>query len=842
MTAVGRNFEAGELVPALNECRTEVVRLIAKGDLSVAVLHAVHEDGEFIPHETELWDYKESVGGEKVDIAELARDIISFYNSFGGYILVGVNDEGQAVGAPELSAQPIRSAVKKYSGVDIAVAAAHIQWGDLHVCVIYVPKREVNQSPCAISRLGPEVSKGKVIFKPGDIFFRSDDSSQLIRGSDDLRFLIGERQHSGELRGRRGFHVVSNNLPDRSVIFSRFFGRDDVKESLWSWLADPFSKYRVIAGAGGIGKTSAIYSFCEEVCAEAPLGLEQVVWLSAKVNQFDAIEDRARQLPYQKGSRLYGQSYCDFESLLDAISYHLAISDEEWDGCGIHAKKRLVLDALALIRTIVVVDDLDSLRPDDQRTAVEFAMSLIGGESRIAFTTRKNYLAPAASTLELHGLDESAFTLYVSYLQELHKRKLNASEIRDLKSETSGSPLFVESVFRLLRLGERFSDALRRWKGTDGEAVRAACFQREVDQISFSGKRALFALAQFESAALSEVKRVAEMQTQEAESAIQELHGLFLIQSREIAGEARFSVSSSLRLMLEDVKDRIPNWAEIARRSKDLRRESKTGASRDSDRAVAMAIQQAMAQLGGGGADQAVRTMAGVIATYPKNADLQMVYARCLSRCSPPDVQRTRSAFQASFDLGKKEPQLFFKWLEFEIDVGNANAAIDVIKKAAFIIGDDDWRWLELRSKAYAKRGRERELRREWTDSVADWVIAGNCVSKALKFAPGPAKAQLVSQSQLINDARWRISASDSVTSEERFRVGLDAIRGGDRRDLCIHRLLDLIDAELSQASLGSRGSGNIDRWVADVGKVARGRLTSRVGARLEALSRRLNS
>lgn len=828
---------------ALNECRSKIIRLIAAGDISTSVLQAIYEEQAFLPHETELWDYKRSVGVEKLDLAELARDVISMYNSFGGYIIVGVDDDGCVVGSVEIPYSQIRQVVKTYSGVDVPVTASLLMWEGGSVFLIYVPKRVIGQAPCAICRQGPEISKGKVIFKPGDVFFRADDSSQLIRGSEDLRFLIGERQHSDELRVAQNPRVVSNNLPDRSVVFSRFFGRDDVKESLWNWLADPFSKYRVIAGAGGIGKTSAVYSFCEEVCAEGPLGLEQVVWLSAKVRQFDAIADKATLLPYQSGSRQFGQSYFDFESLLDAMSFHLAISDEEWDGCGTQAKRKLIADALSLIKSIIIIDDLDSLSPDDQRTSIEFSMSLIGGESRVIFTTRKNYLAPLASTFELRGLDDVAFADYVSHLQDLHKRKLTASEIRTLRDETSGSPLFVESVFRLLRLGERFGDALARWRGRDGEAVRAACFQREVDQLSFSAKRAIFAIAQFESAAASEVKRVAEMQTQEIESAIQELHGLFLIQSREIAGESRFSVPGSLRLMVDDIKEKIPNWKEIIRRSKDLRKEAKTGVSRDSDRVVALAIQQAMAHLGEGDAPQAVKVVESLIADHPKNADLQMVYARCLSRCDSPDVVRARGAFQRSFDLGKKEPQLFYKWLEFEVDIGNANAAIDVITKASSVIRDEDWKWLELHAKAYVKRASEREGRREWTDSMADWKRAGACAARAIRSAPGPARPSLISLAQFINDAAWRISGSGfEYAPDDRFRVANEAIRQGDRRDVCLHRILDLIDVELAScAKLGSV-SVLLSQWLEVAERLMRSRPSGRTRQRFDLVAARASS
>src|SRR6185437_14293192 len=105
-------------MPALNECRSGIIRMVAKGELSSAVLDTIFEGESFIPHETELWDYKRIVGAEKVDLAELARDVISFHNSFGGYLLVGVDDNGELVGSAEIPSQQIRQTVKNYCGVD----------------------------------------------------------------------------------------------------------------------------------------------------------------------------------------------------------------------------------------------------------------------------------------------------------------------------------------------------------------------------------------------------------------------------------------------------------------------------------------------------------------------------------------------------------------------------------------------------------------------------------------------------------------------------------------------------------------------------------------------------
>jgi len=60
-------------------------------------------------------------------------------------------------------------------------------------------------------------------------------------------------------------------------------------------LADDFARVRLIAGEGGLGKTSLAYRFAEEVATRRVKPFEQVVWLTAKKRQFIAWEDSHRE-------------------------------------------------------------------------------------------------------------------------------------------------------------------------------------------------------------------------------------------------------------------------------------------------------------------------------------------------------------------------------------------------------------------------------------------------------------------------------------------------------------------------------------------------------------------
>ena len=724
-----------------SEKKIALLKLLASPSSSEDVVRALF-DGGVPKYECELWDYKLTTEESEVAFAELCRDVISFYNSYGGYLIFGVSDDGDIVGIKRFpyTDKQIKQKLRTYSDHDVVVRVEPVDFDGINLICISIPKRPIEMGVAVMVKDAPK-KHDKPLFRASSVYFRSDESSQLIRDSEDMRFLASRRRHAleGVLFATPSF--VPNNLPDRNMICERFIGRSDVKESLWLWLSDPMSRYRVVAGPGGFGKTSAAYSFCEDVISVAPLGFMQVVWLSAKTRQFDPSKNTFVQLAYSGSS---SDSFFDIPSLLAAISEHLPVSAEEIEGLSEMAVVQILQDCFRHIPSFFVVDDLDSLDPDDQRRVVELAMLLGGEKARFLITTRKNYIAPATSTTSLPGLSGSDFVQYVEILEERYGRSLGDHDLNILMAETAGSPLFAESVFRLMRFGEKFADAIERWKGSDGEAARAAAFRKELDNLKFNSKRALFAISHFESLSAIEIRKVAELEQPQVEEALTELDQLFLLSSEEIAGEARFSVPRNIARLLNEHRDElIPNHREILKRATKHRQASQVkGKARGASLFVGKVIAQAMTQLSSD-PQAALRTMQEATKVDNQNPDLWMVYARCLSAQPSLDSERVRKAFAKSYDLGKRERALFEKWIEFENDFGNSNAAIDVAEKGRQILVPPPWDWLVMVAAAYYKRGSERLNRFEKIDAQSDLKEAVGLLSKALKYAPDAAKSSV---------------------------------------------------------------------------------------------------
>ena len=92
-----------EFAPNIHSER-ELLTLVNEGSLDQSVLDIVLPHGVPREYETALWDYKRKLPntlGKPVDgadepsevqICELVKDVVSFYNSFGGYIVAGVGE------------------------------------------------------------------------------------------------------------------------------------------------------------------------------------------------------------------------------------------------------------------------------------------------------------------------------------------------------------------------------------------------------------------------------------------------------------------------------------------------------------------------------------------------------------------------------------------------------------------------------------------------------------------------------------------------------------------------------------------------------------------------------
>jgi hypothetical protein len=190
-----------------------------------------------------------------------------------------------------LQLNKIRDLTRAYCGADLRFQVLTMEANSHCLEALWVAKRGLGERPVRFVRNGPDEKPGKSLFKKGDVVFRRLESNAIAREAEDFDFLHSERRPpSLELEAAitETSDPIENNLPDRTLICSKFVGRMDDIGELWSWLDDDFSRVRLIAGEGGLGKTSLAYRFAEEVSVRHIKPYLKVVWLTAKKKQFIA--------------------------------------------------------------------------------------------------------------------------------------------------------------------------------------------------------------------------------------------------------------------------------------------------------------------------------------------------------------------------------------------------------------------------------------------------------------------------------------------------------------------------------------------------------------------------
>jgi len=742
----------------------ELHALVSSGVLGPELFEKLIDNPAYL-QECEVIDFKRQLPETANEYLKVIRDLIALHNSYGGFLVFGVDEiqkdrEFSVLGVPEgkLDAGRIRDNFQAYVNEDIRFKPISMAVRGFHLEILWVAKRSQGESPIKFSKNGPETKPKTLLFKKGEVVFRRLDNNGVASSAEDYDFLYSPRKPPSlelELIDLINDEPLDHNLPERSLICPKFIGRGADLGGLWTWLADDFSRVKLIAGEGGLGKTSLAYRFAEEVATRLIRPFNKVLWLTAKKSQFIPSKDN-----YRSTSHI---DFFDADSLYKAVALGLGCLKSDFDELDSRELLQLALETCGQISSFIVIDDVDSLVTEDQLRVLELGMRMPPG-TKLLLTTRVNFSFSPDNVLKLDGFSLKDFKDFVVVLRKRYGLPtIKDGKISALHTVTGGSPLFTDSLIRLERRGLPLDQAINQWKDEKGLEARKAALQREVQQLSKAAKRVLFVVSILKSCSYIELSQIVDYTEQTLGDAILELAGLFLISAPSIAKEARYTVEPNTgRLVQEIVSTMSIDHAALLGKTKSGRSDAIGLGVQKRSSIVGLAISQATAMWRSGDSKEALSIILSVQKkSKVPHPDLLLASGRFYLKQSPPSFDDASKDLELAYKLGQRKQLLFDLWFEAEFGKGALEGAREVATMALIDIARDQEKWYERRAQVHvALAVKARNNSSDKSSALREIELAILDIKAARKYSAG--ELQKKRMDQILNQAN---SFSENLVS-----------------------------------------------------------------------------
>lgn len=798
----------------VSELKNDIYNCIKAGASAVQVLNLLYRNETFVAKESTLWDFKYELNTDNSSLAKVIKLICSFYNSYGGYIIYGVQETIKdkeflptKFDIDNIKPAQITSLLENHidQTIEITFSKTKIKYKnqDFDIGVIHVPYRDKKQSSPA--KFIKEAKKNKKTdsseFEIGDVYFRKLDRCTKADDTEHWQFLFSERNLDKETSNEVNVSI-EHNLPDKKMICANFIGRKVTLSILWEWLSDPFDYTKILAGDGGKGKTSIAYRFCQEFLDSPPYGFDRILWISAKEKQFSGIEN--------KFFDLRPTDFHDFNTFLMTLGENCAVNLEEIESTSTQNIKRKISEALNLFPSLIVVDNIDSLEHKEQIQIIETCRQLGKEKTRFLITTRNRFSFSDDTCIEISGLKREDYDKFLQSNVEKYKiPSPQKRQIDNLYTSTDGSPLLTQSILRLCRLGDNLDTAISDWKGKSGEDARHAALLREIQSLTFDAKRVILCIYYFDSCSKSELQQACGLGKVKLDDVIIELNSLFLVNTPQfIENEARFSISTTTKLIIEGLQETLA--ADYKKLSVSIKK-SRSGLSNPGKKGntlrIGLAINQALALMREDRKDEAIITITNELQRQPKNADLLLAHARCLIQSKNPDYESARNILQKAYENGQEKEMLFDLWFNCQSKLGSNAGEIEVCRKALKIKSTNEYKWSYELAKSLARRA----SLRSGVDKINDLLESSLYISKSIKESQSKNRERLVLESNEMHNLIWKLIESDTLISwPQSFEFMMSIIEHGDLRIIVFsnaHRCI--IEAEAEARTLRAKNQVN---------------------------------
>lgn len=673
---------------------------ISSLEISSRVLDIILPQGKPHAFESELWDYKRELPScsQKSDrkefdykIHEIIKDIVSFYNSFGGYLIFGVEDKGanRVIGCEnDIDCDDLFKRIEGCTGKTIQCYFKKIEINhsdcDKEIGVLLIPRRKNKEEPVKFIKNGPLFSDRRPYSK-NDVYIRKQ--SQCIpasNSSENWGFLFSERKVESVPIKSSG---IRNNLPPRDQDLIEFVGRIDELQTLRQWMFDDKSPIRLLTGIGGLGKTSLAYKFAEEVSRVSNPNIDAVIWITAKKETYAALAGKL-----VKTTR---HDFSNISDLLKKLIVEVCGESSVEEDTDQEDLSEILIDGLSYSPSLIVVDDLDSLSPDDQKECAlvlqNIALRTVGREhhpSYFLLTSRLDQGMPPTTVIKVSGLPRDAFNEHLKNLcKQFHLGEPNSMAKRNIFNISSGSPLFASAIIRMASLGETYDELCDSWSKADGEDVRAFAFKREVERLSSIEAKVLLTVLRLDTIGLEEIIEVVAISKNVLRDAILQLQAYHLLsRSEDRYGEIVFSASPELVSVTEIVRKHLGQGADPIDRA--CARLKKTHG--DKSREIGIGIKKIVKYWNNNQPNEALVIATQLAENHPKNGDALCALGKAYMQKTPPNYSKADDALTNALKFDCKRKEIFSLVVQAKQGISDWRGIKDYCKQKISRYTNDD--------------------------------------------------------------------------------------------------------------------------------------------------------
>lgn len=441
--------------------------------------------------ETTDLDYKEAfkISDTKSKV-EFIKDVCSFANSKGGYLIFGVNNNSDWIGLDERSDSKIDDAdinniIDDYVDGTITFISNVVEIEDSTFFVMYIDeskdilpfKKDGQFNKKVWGKTTKEVNS--IAFKRGDVYCRR--GSRSIK-ADNLFYK----------KKKNNFRIIENVLLQNNL-YNEFIGREEHIQELFHKLNNDNNRIIQIDGIGGIGKTSFVHYFCKQLINNELFNndFEFIIWTSSKRNKYTP-----------KGIRDITDFISNYSDLINDIykfveEFNLESEDDSSD------IEQIVKSFLSNNKVLLVVDNLETLNDSDLITFLEN----FPAKSKAILTTRETLGDFFMARINLSGFQEinefpnflnSQFKIFTG--QDVLFTDLYSTNLKELYSYTKGMPLAGQLITHQIANSTPIENVLENLKSGDAyHDILTFCFHGSIDKLSEPEKKVLYILSLSES-------------------------------------------------------------------------------------------------------------------------------------------------------------------------------------------------------------------------------------------------------------------------------------------------------------------------------------------------------